>query len=102
MPEKIVGSVSARLSVWLSVVSAARNSSRLAVSGSRPPGSCSASAPAPRTRWMAARFFVPASVMTSVPVLKSKAATPILPGGRAPAAFQCRRPAIIRWMTTKR
>src|SRR5437660_1414610 len=102
MPEKIVGSVSARLSVWLSAVSAARNSSRPAVSGSSPPGSCSARAASPRTRWIAARFFVPASVMTSVPVVKSKAATPIRPGGRAPAAFQCSRPAIIRWTTTKR
>ena len=102
MPEKIVGSVSARLSVWLSEVSAARNSASVASSGSRPPGSCSASAASPRTRWIAARFFVPASVMISVPVLKSSAATPILAGGRAPASFQCSRPAIIRCMTTNR
>src|SRR5919108_6516645 len=51
---------------------------------------------------MAARFFVPASVIRSVPVEKSRAATPILPGTFAPLGFQCSRPAIIRWMTTKR
>src|SRR5437899_638003 len=51
---------------------------------------------------MAARFFVPASVSVSVPVEKSKAARPTLPGTLAPAGFQCSRPAIIRWMTRKR
>ena len=51
---------------------------------------------------MDARRLVPASVMVRVPVEKSKAASPILPGGRAPAFFQCRRPAIIKCSTRKR
>ena len=50
---------------------------------------------------MAARRFDPASVRVTVPVEKSSAASPILPGSFAPASFQCSRPAIIRWMSTK-
>src|SRR2546430_8413687 len=96
------GSVSARLSVWFRHSSARRNEAASAARTSRPPGSCSRSAASPRTRWSAARRFVPASVMVSVPAEKSNAARPILPGGLAPAGFQCRRPAIMRCSTRKR
>src|SRR5437660_6362565 len=83
MPLSSRGSVSARLSVWLSRVSAARKASRSASSTSRPPASCAASAAAPRTTCSDARFLELASVSTSVPEGNSKAASPTLPGGRA-------------------
>jgi HAE1 family hydrophobic/amphiphilic exporter-1 len=93
---------SARLSVWFSQSSAARNCSSVALSTSRPPGSSSASASSPRTTCSEVRLRVPASVSTSTPVENRKVATPILPpplAPRAPSAFQWSRPAIIRWIT---
>ena len=47
-----------------------------------------------------ARRFVPASVSTSDPFGKSKAAKLCLPASRAPAARQCNRPAIIKCNTS--
>ena len=99
MPLKTRGSVNVRLSVWFSATSARPNAARSASSTSRPPGSSARSAASPRTASSDARRFVPASVISSVPVEKSNAARPILPGGLAPAARHCSRPAIMRWIT---
>src|SRR5439155_472377 len=55
MPSNARGSVSARLSVWVSRVSAARNCSSVPVRTSSPPGSCAVSASAPCTRYNDAR-----------------------------------------------
>ena len=94
--------MSVRLSVCRSRRSAAGRRRAVAPRTSRPPGSWAASAASPRTRWIDARRRVPASVRVSVPSGKSKAASPTRPGGRAPAGRQWSRPAIIRWITTKR
>ena len=99
MPLKIRGSVSARFSVRFSVVSAARKSARLEPSGSSPPRSNAASDFCPRTRCRLARFLVLASVSSSVPFGKSKAARPTLPGIFSPGGRQRSRPAIIRCRT---
>ena len=64
-----------------------------------PPGSNSASARSPRTRCIEARRFEPASVSSNVPLEKSNAARPTLPGTFVPGSFQRNRPAIIKWMT---
>ena len=101
MPSNARGSVSARLSVWVSRVSAARNCSSVPVRTSSPPGSCAVSASAPCTRYNEARCFVPASVKVSDPGAKSKAARPARRGNGAPGAFQWSRPAIIRCSTAK-
>jgi hypothetical protein len=45
---------------------------------------------------------VPASVKTSVPASNTNIAKAPRAAGFAPAAFQCRRPAIIRCRTRKR
>ena len=56
------------------VVLAARarsaNAASVAVEHLEPAGSCAASAASPRTTWSDARFFVPASVSSSVPVVE--------------------------------
>src|SRR5438477_499194 len=88
MPSNARGSVSARLSVWVSRVSAARNCSSVPVRTSSPPGSCAVSASAPCTRYNEARCFVPASVKVSDPGAKSKAARPARRGSGAPGAFE--------------
>ena len=65
-----------------------------------PPGSIARKPSSPATTCNDARRFVPASVSTSDPFAKSKAAKLCLPASRAPAAFQCNRPAIIRCNTS--
>ncbi len=102
MPLKRRGSVSARLSVWFSRRSASTNAARVASSGSSPPRANCPSPVSPRTRWSEARFFELASVISSVPVEKSNAASPTLPGTFAPRAPQRKRPAIIKWKTRNR
>ena len=96
IPDNKRGSVSERFSVWFSRRSADSNSSRVEASGSIPPRSNSSSA---RARWIEARFFVAASVSTSVPEGKSRAASPTFPGIFAPRSSHLNRPAIIRWIT---
>ena len=77
IPLKSCGSVSARLSVWLSRVSAARTSRASVSSGSMPPGS-SAASPARRRRRGAKRASsMPASVKNSVPSANSNDARTI-------------------------
>src|SRR5262245_18017825 len=99
MPLNSRGSVSARFRVWLSRDSAARKALRSHSRTSIPPRAKAASPSSPATRCREARFFDPASVRSSVPVSKSNAASPSLPGIFAPGAFQCSRPAIMRWIT---
>src|SRR5216117_3854477 len=82
MPLSSRGSVSARLSVWFSLSSAARNAAGSATNTSIPPASCSPSDHSPCTRWIAARRLVPASVSTIVPLSSSNAASPCLPAPR--------------------
>ena len=89
MPRRMCGSVSARLSVWFSRVIAALNAARRAASGSTPPAVERAERLlAAASGGCAARFFVPASVSVSVPVEKSKAASPSLPGELGAGGFQ--------------
>ena len=85
IPEKSVGSVSARFSVWFSLSRRAENASSVASSGSRPPGSSAASASSPATSLIHARFFGLASVRRSVPESKSSERRPIFFGMGAPA-----------------
>ncbi len=103
MPERMRGSVRARLRVRFSVVRVCWKASGVRASGSRPPGSRSASAASPRTRWREARRLVPASVRVRVPLGKSKAARLLRPPrvgrGLLSSGRQWRRPAIIRCRT---
>src|SRR6267143_35341 len=96
------GSVSERLSVWFSRSSASRKAASGASSTSIPPRSIARTASAPRTKCKDARFFVAASVRTSVPYGKSMAASPTLPGTLAPRSSHLRRPAIMRCRTRNR
>ena len=98
---RIRGSVSARFSVRFSAVSAPRNSSRLQASGSMPPGSTARSADSPRSTCSEARRFVPASVSTSEPSSKSKAASELRPASFAGGARQCSRPPTMRCTTSQ-
>lgn len=70
--------------------------------GSMPPRENSASAAAPRTTWMDARFLVPASVRTSVPPGKSNSASISRRFGLGFFTAHCSRPATMRWITRKR
>jgi hypothetical protein len=83
------------------VLARQRRGERLIVSGSKPPASSAASAAASGSRWSAARCFVDASVRSSVPAAKSNAASPVRFGIAIPAARQCSRPEIMRWMARK-
>ena len=65
-----------------------------------PPGSSAASASRPATSFNEARRFLLASVKIIVPVEKSSAAMPLRFGIALPTRSQCKRPEIIRWMTT--
>ena len=103
MPLKRCGSVSARLSVWFSRVSAARKcleaSSR---SGRCRPDRAPRSAASPRTSVSDARLRVPASVKIERAGRETRRsrARPAASSSR-PAPRQCRRPAIMRWITAK-
>src|ERR1041385_8320550 len=86
MPLNSRGSVSARLSVWLSDRSRIAKVSLVAARTSIPPRSSPRSAASPRTRRMAALRLVPASASTSVPPGKPKLARGIPPPPPAPRA----------------
>ena len=94
--------MSARLTVWRSPRSRAANSAGVAANTSSPPRSNSASAARPATTCSDARFFGLASVNTSEPAGKSNAASATFFASFAPRGFHRSRPAIIRWITTKR
>ena len=102
MPLSTRGSVSARLSVWFSAVSAARNESGSADKTSMPPGSSANNAASPSSTCKEARRLLPASVSTSEPLGKSKAARLCRPASLAPAGRQCSLPAIIKCSTSHR
>ncbi len=100
MPEKSRGSVSARFKVWFSDTSRSAKAPRLAASTSMPPASSARSASRPATTCSDARRLLPASVSTIEPTSNSNTAS-ALRAVALPGASQRRRPAIIRWTTTK-
>ena len=102
MPLTTRGSVSARLRVRFSAVSAARNSARSLERISIPPGSMERKPSSPATTCSEARRFVPASVSTSEAWGKSNAARFWRPASFAFGERQWRRPAIIRCSTSQR
>src|SRR5712691_3954943 len=102
MPLKRCGSVRERFRLWRSRVSRVRNVSRSVSNTSTPPGSSAREASSPRRMCSDARRFDPASVRSSVPFGKSKAARPSFAGIFAPEGSHRSLPAIIRWMTMKR
>ena len=97
IPENRRGSVRARLTVWLSRVSASRKRARFVSRTSRPPRSNAARPAGPATRSSEARFLVLTSERTSEPSAKSRAQSAPLPPTFAPGRRQCNRPATIRW-----
>src|SRR5580700_5672494 len=96
MPLNRRGSVSARLSVWFSAVSAARKDARSLEKTSMPPASKERNASSPSTTCNDARRLEPASVSTREPLGKSNAARVWRPASLASGARQCKRPAIIQ------
>src|SRR5712664_2975461 len=96
------GSVRARFRVRFSNISAARNDVKSLVKMSIPPGSTERKPSSPVRTCNDARRLVPASVSTSDPLGKSKAARFCRPDSFAPGSRQCNRPAIIRCSTSQR
>ena len=66
-----------------------------------PPGSMSGSACSPRRTCSEARRLEPASVRTRVPSEKSSARSAWRPESLACGGRQCKRPAIMRWITSQ-
>ena len=94
-----VGIREARFSVWFSLRRRAAKARELRAQDLHSAGIERLELAAPRRRWMLARFFVLASVRMRVPLSKSNAASPTLPGMGAPAGFHLKRPATMRWIT---
>src|SRR5258706_5803609 len=96
------GSVRALFRVRFSNISAARNDVKSLVKISIPPGSTERKPSSPARTCNDARRLVPASVSTSDPLGKSKAARFCRPDSFAPGSRQCNRPAIIKCSTNQR